>query len=163
MSRLAGVVELPHVHGPRSCHPLPAAQPRSFGIAQRGIRLLASRTFVTRIGAASAGVSRPGSPSPDASIMDDFRIIENITADGLPEFKKKECILFYTPDTEPLARKIAAVSPHKLELGNIRWRCAANTIGSFSAAMTASNRCTSTADFVDAANRWRRHSPCAGQ
>lgn len=54
--------------------------------------------------------------------MTDYRITSNVTADGLPEFKKKECVLFYTPDTEPLAQKVAAVSPHKLELGKIRWR-----------------------------------------
>lgn len=52
---------------------------------------------------------------------DDFRITApNIDASELPETLQKECFLFYTPDTEPLARKIAEVSP-KVQLGEIRW------------------------------------------
>lgn len=57
------------------------------------------------------------SPSVDAS----YRIVSNIDASTVPERLKKECILFYTVDTEPLARKIAAQGSH-VQLGNIRWR-----------------------------------------
>ena len=51
----------------------------------------------------------------------DFRITApNIDENELPETLKKECFLFYTPDTAVLAHKIAAVSP-KVQLGEIRW------------------------------------------
>lgn len=33
---------------------------------------------------------------------------------------KKECVLFYSPENEALARKIAATSS-KIELGEIKW------------------------------------------
>eukprot|EP00882_Tetradesmus_deserticola_P026963 GHRQ01029788.1.p1 GENE.GHRQ01029788.1~~GHRQ01029788.1.p1 ORF type:complete len:119 (+),score=1.86 GHRQ01029788.1:76-432(+) len=53
--------------------------------------------------------------------IDDYRIVNNIDASAVPEDLKKDCILFYTPDTEPLARKIAAEGSH-VQLGNIRWK-----------------------------------------
>jgi len=71
-----------------------------------------------------AGPPPPPTPlsSLDAMADADYRIVENIDASSFPDTLKKECILFYSPETEPLARKIAAASPHKLELGQIRWR-----------------------------------------
>jgi hypothetical protein len=59
-------------------------------------------------------------PSSNATI-DDYRIVSNIDTSKVPEDLKKDCILFYTPDTEPLARKIAAQGEHVV-LGNIRWK-----------------------------------------
>jgi hypothetical protein len=53
--------------------------------------------------------------------IDDYRIVSNIDTSKVPEDLKKDCILFYTPDTEPLARKIAAQGEHVV-LGNIRWK-----------------------------------------
>lgn len=53
--------------------------------------------------------------------IEDYRIISNIDTSQVPEDLKKDCILFYTPDTEPLARKIAAQGRH-VQLGNIRWK-----------------------------------------
>jgi hypothetical protein len=56
---------------------------------------------------------------------EDFRIAGNLDPSQVPDNLKKDCILFYTPDTEALARKIAMTSSNKVELGKIRWRCAA--------------------------------------
>lgn len=53
--------------------------------------------------------------------IDDYRIVSNIDTSRVPEDLKKDCILFYTPDTEPLARKIAEQGEHVV-LGNIRWK-----------------------------------------
>uniref|UniRef100_A0A383W0Y5 ribose-phosphate diphosphokinase n=1 Tax=Tetradesmus obliquus TaxID=3088 RepID=A0A383W0Y5_TETOB len=59
---------------------------------------------------------------PSLTSIDDYRIVNNIDSSAVPEELKKDCILFYTPDTEPLARKIAAEGTH-VQLGNIRWKC----------------------------------------
>ena len=45
----------------------------------------------------------------------------NVELQALPEYLKKECLLFFYPDTESLAREIAAKSDN-VELGNIKWR-----------------------------------------
>lgn len=60
-------------------------------------------------------------PRASLATIDDYRIISNIDASMVPEELKKDCILFYTPDTEPLARKIAKQGKH-VSLGNIRWK-----------------------------------------
>lgn len=44
----------------------------------------------------------------------------NLTA--TPSQQRKACVLFYTPDTEDLARKVAAVQGSNITLGKIRWR-----------------------------------------
>lgn len=70
------------------------------------------------------------SPPPPAALqqapsvtttIDEYRIVSNIDTSRVPEDLKKNCILFFTPDTEPLARKIAAQGEHVV-LGNIRWK-----------------------------------------
>ena len=38
----------------------------------------------------------------------------------LPDYLKKDCLLFYFPEMEPLAARIAEASS-KIELGRIRW------------------------------------------
>ena len=38
----------------------------------------------------------------------------------LPDYLKKDCLLFYFPEMEPLAERIASASS-KIELGRIRW------------------------------------------
>lgn len=58
---------------------------------------------------------------PSLVSLDDYRIISNIDTSIVPEGLKKDCILFYTPDTEPLAKKIAAQGAH-VQLGQIRWK-----------------------------------------
>jgi hypothetical protein len=68
---------------------------------------------------AVAGGTR--APSAALASLDDYRIVSNIDASAVPEALKKDCILFYTPETEPLARKIAAQGQH-VTLGNIRWK-----------------------------------------
>lgn len=60
-------------------------------------------------------------PRSSLTTVDDYRIVSNIDASTVPEDLKKDCILFFTPDTEPLARKIAAQGEH-VTLGNIRWK-----------------------------------------
>lgn len=55
------------------------------------------------------------------SSLEDYRMVSNIDTDTIPDNLKKDCVLFYTPDTEPLARKIAQVGT-RVELGNIRWK-----------------------------------------
>eukprot|EP00878_Enallax_costatus_P002401 GHUV01002577.1.p1 GENE.GHUV01002577.1~~GHUV01002577.1.p1 ORF type:complete len:401 (+),score=76.86 GHUV01002577.1:709-1911(+) len=60
---------------------------------------------------------------PSISVsLDDYRIVGNIDTSAVPESLKKDCILFYTPETEPLARKVAQEGSH-VQLGNIRWKC----------------------------------------
>ncbi len=54
--------------------------------------------------------------------MADYREIANITAESIPDNMKKDCILFYTPDTEALARKIAEEAGGNVTLGDIRWK-----------------------------------------
>lgn len=52
---------------------------------------------------------------------DDIRISPpNIELDVISGQLKKDCLLFYYPDTEPLARKICEVSS-KVELGEVKW------------------------------------------
>lgn len=56
------------------------------------------------------------------SVTREFRTHVAMTEASIPESLKKECMLFYTPETAPLARRIAAVNPSKITLGNIRWK-----------------------------------------
>lgn len=52
----------------------------------------------------------------------DYRIAPpNIEATSVPDYLKKDCILFYYPDTEPLAKRIVEVSNGNVELGEIVW------------------------------------------
>lgn len=60
--------------------------------------------------------------NPSVGTLDDYRIITNIDAAAVPDNLKKDCVLFYHPDTEPLARRIAAAQGTRVELGNIRWK-----------------------------------------
>lgn len=57
--------------------------------------------------------------------VEDIRITgPNVDLDSLPDYLKKDCILFYCKETEPLARKVAALSD-KVQLGEISWKCVA--------------------------------------
>ena len=71
-------------------------------------------------GAAAATLVSSGSAAFQS--IEDFRIAGNLDPNTVPDYLKKDCILFYTPDTEALARKIAETSSNKVELGKIRWR-----------------------------------------
>jgi len=54
----------------------------------------------------------------------DIRITSpNVDLDSLPDYLRKDCILFYCKEAEPLARKIAALSD-KVQLGEVNWQCA---------------------------------------
>ena len=70
---------------------------------------------------ASAGGGGVRLTSNTLSSLDDYRVSANVDASQIPDNMKKDCILFYSPDTEELALKIAAASS-KVELGRIRWR-----------------------------------------
>ena len=56
------------------------------------------------------------------STLEDFRIVENVTTEGLPEALRRDCVLFYAPDCKELAEKIAEESGGAVRLGNIRWK-----------------------------------------
>lgn len=52
---------------------------------------------------------------------DDIRIAApNVDLGSLPEYLKKDCLLFYHPEQQVLARKIAEVSEN-IELSEIKW------------------------------------------
>jgi len=53
---------------------------------------------------------------------DDFRITAPNLELGQAELFKKECLLFYYPDCEGLARRIADVSGGNVELAEISWK-----------------------------------------
>lgn len=45
----------------------------------------------------------------------------NVDLQALPEYLKKDCLLFYYPETEALAQQIVASTPN-VKLGRINWR-----------------------------------------
>ena len=53
--------------------------------------------------------------------LDDYRIISNIDPASLPPHLRKSCILFFAPETEELAIKIAAQNSN-IQLAKCRWR-----------------------------------------
>lgn len=54
--------------------------------------------------------------------VDDIRITgPNVDLEGLPDYLKKDCILFYCKEAAPLARKVAALSD-KVQLGEVNWK-----------------------------------------
>lgn len=58
----------------------------------------------------------------DSSSSEDFRITPpNVMLDDTSAFMK-ECLLFYYPDCEGLAKRIAAVSGGNVELAEISWK-----------------------------------------
>ena len=74
--------------------------------------------------AASSLATQRGAPYPSMKRANDIRITSpNVDLGSLPEYLRKDCILFYCKEAEPLARKIAAIS-EKVELGDVNWQCA---------------------------------------
>lgn len=64
----------------------------------------------------------PGVPPRATFSVDDFRIAApNVGTEDIPSLLKKDCVLFYHPDTEALARKIAGAGGGRVELGEIKW------------------------------------------
>ena len=54
----------------------------------------------------------------------DIRIAApNIDLDEFPGNLKHDCLLYYFPECEALADKIAGLVPDKVTLGKIKWRC----------------------------------------
>ena len=52
---------------------------------------------------------------------DDIRIAApNVDLGNLPEYLKKDCLLFYHPEQQALAKKIATVSDN-ISLSEIKW------------------------------------------
>ena len=62
----------------------------------------------------------PLAPAPSA-VAEDFRIIANVDLMKTPAHLRKSCVLFYAPETEALARKIAAEDSN-IELAICRWK-----------------------------------------
>ena len=57
--------------------------------------------------------------------VDDYRIVaKNVDASQLRDDLRKRCVLFHSPDTEPLARRVAQAADGGVELGRIKWGCA---------------------------------------
>lgn len=55
--------------------------------------------------------------------LPNYRMVGNIDPTLFsPDKLQKDCVLFFTPDTEELASKIADVSNSRVRLGHIRWR-----------------------------------------
>lgn len=65
---------------------------------------------------------KPGSTRLQVSVSrDDIRIAApNVDLESLPGYLKKECLLFYYPDQEPLAKKIAEASS-SIQLSEVKW------------------------------------------
>ena len=83
----------------------------------------ADRMATTARTSQSSGLEQANSLTVSSlGTLDDYRIVANIDAAAVPDYLKKDCVLFYTPDTEPLARKIAGQAGSHVELGNIRWK-----------------------------------------
>jgi hypothetical protein len=55
-------------------------------------------------------------------MSDDFRRTASSNLRVSSSGTKKACVLFYTPETEELAKKVAAVENSNITLGKIRWR-----------------------------------------
>ena len=51
----------------------------------------------------------------------EFRINTNVDLGGLSPVYRKSCVLFYAPETEALARKVAAENSN-IKLAKCRWR-----------------------------------------
>lgn len=75
---------------------------------------------VANVPAAPARAPSTGNASVDP---EDLRQTANVTVDSIPTYLKKDCVLFYAPECESLAQKIAETSGGSVELGRIRWRC----------------------------------------
>eukprot|EP00887_Chlorella_sp_A99_P001310 scaffold14.g1310.t1 len=61
-----------------------------------------------------------GRGGPSAS---DYRIAPpNVDLSSIPDYLKKDCLLFYYPDCEALARNIVEVSAGSVELADINWK-----------------------------------------
>ena len=110
---------------------------RSASLCAHTARLGSSYTRLGR-GTARAGysftniqkMSNHFTLKPDCSMndkrrggSDDFRITApNVMFEDSSAFMKKECLLFYYPDCEGLAKRIAAVSGGNVELAEISWK-----------------------------------------
>ena len=55
-------------------------------------------------------------------VSDDFRRTASSNLRVSSSGQKKACVLFYTPETEELAKKVAAVEDSNITLGRIRWK-----------------------------------------
>jgi hypothetical protein len=80
----------------------------------------------SRSGSVTGALAAPFAAEPTTSVSTldgaDYRYVQNVAVESIPDNLRKECVLFYTPDTEPLARKVAAMAGGSVSLGNIRWK-----------------------------------------
>jgi hypothetical protein len=85
---------------------------------------------VANVPAAPARAPSAGGATNASVDPEDLRQTANVTVDSIPTYLKKDCVLFYAPECEPLARKIAETSGGSVELGRIRWRYVAFRLSS---------------------------------
>ena len=113
----------PQVEGCRS--PLavgPRARNLSLVKAPSSLTALHSSGFGYRGGCMTSNTNgTPGSRIQVSVSKDDIRIAApNVDLESLPEYLKKECLLFYYPDQEALAKKVAAASS-SIQLSEVKW------------------------------------------
>ena len=82
-------------------------------------RLGVRRSAVGRGGAGARGAGR--SRAVDFAGAERLALDDDDLMDPLNSLNKQSCLLFHSPDTEPLARKVSA-SSEKIELGEISWK-----------------------------------------
>ncbi len=61
-------------------------------------------------------------PALSTASGEDFRVVTNLEHSSFPPALRKDCVLFYTPDTEELAQKVVAQSGGAITLGRIKWK-----------------------------------------
>ena len=109
-------------HNALSCLPQRRSRLVQTGALRCRARGRARRQHPCRASSAAHAQRRP--PLPSMKRANDIRITSpNVDLDRLPDYLRKDCILFYCKEAEPLARKVAAVSD-KVELGDVNWQCA---------------------------------------
>ena len=109
------------------CHRPTTACP--FNASQRiaGTRKIAFREWcLSRIGRRMSTKGHQERTIQAVSSANDIRITApNVELESFPDHLPKRCILFHYPETERLAKSIAAASGSRVELGEIKWGCVA--------------------------------------
>uniref|UniRef100_A0A7S0YMS6 ribose-phosphate diphosphokinase n=1 Tax=Polytomella parva TaxID=51329 RepID=A0A7S0YMS6_9CHLO len=68
-----------------------------------------------------AEVTQPSRSSSVPHAGENFRIVSNVDALTIPARMKKDCVLFFSPETEDLAKEIVKNSNGNVILGKIKW------------------------------------------
>lgn len=81
---------------------------------------VAARPALQRLTGPYRSLSSMDVPSGQTSTIADYRMSANV--EPVPEALRKQTILYYSPENEELARKIAESAHGSIELGSIQWR-----------------------------------------